>query len=100
MTKGNTTGWYTKGNPERKINYNFEFMYWEGLTVEQIQLWEKIYPDVNVPQALRLDMMCWLDRMVISRDPLKILRKGRKRNWKAFICNWLKKEQAKAVGIL
>ena len=75
-----------------KISFDFEVMKWEGLTIWQITQWEKLYPDVDIAQVLREDIPRWLDK----QNGKKITRK---KNWKAFICNWLKREQIKAVGL-
>lgn len=76
-----------------KIKFNFDEMKWEGITIDQVKLWEKLYPDADVVNQITVEMVRWLDK-----------KKGtaitRKKNWKAFICNWLKKEQMKAVGII
>ena len=83
-----------------RIKWNYETMKWEGLTTEQIQIWEAFYGSVDVIRVLKVDIPSWLDRMVISRNPLKINTKGRKRNWKTFIVKWLKREEMKARGVL
>ena len=82
-----------------KIWFDFEAMRWRGISLEQYEIWEKLYPDVNLKRVLSLDMVQWLDRKVLSRHPLKVSVIARKKNWKSTICNWLKKEQVKAVGL-
>jgi len=80
-------------NSSTKIAFDWEHMRWNGITVEQIKTWEKLYPGVNVVQVLTLDMVRWLDK----KEGKAITRK---KDWKKTICNWLKKEQARAVGII
>jgi hypothetical protein len=71
----------------KKIEFDFEEMKWKGLTVAQIQFWEKCYPDVDVLNHLTKKMPGWLDA---ERNG-----KGRKKNWKSFINGWLSREQEK-----
>jgi hypothetical protein len=75
------------------IKWDFERMRWEGLTEAQVELWEKLYPDCDVIDVLRFDIPRWLEK----KKGTKI---SHKKNWHTTICNWLKKEQMKAVGIL
>lgn len=75
----------------KKIKWNFEQHKWEGITKSQAMLWEQLYPDVDITKVLQLDIPQWLDK----KSDTKIIRK---KNWKRTICNWLKKEQEKAVG--
>jgi hypothetical protein len=75
-----------------KIRFDFLSMSWQGLTVEQIELWESLYDQADVIRILKLDIPRWLDK----QNGKKITRK---KNWRAFICNWLKREQIKAVGL-
>jgi len=77
-----------------KIRFDFPTMSWQGLTIEQIQLWEHLYPDVNVVQVLKVDMPRWFDLQVKGGKVNKI---ARKKDFKRFVCNWLKREQIKAV---
>lgn len=79
------------------IGFDFETMRWSGITIEQLKIWEKLYPDVNIAQVLRQDMIEWLEKKVISRKPLKVGSIARKKDWKRTIMNWLKKEQMKAA---
>lgn len=72
------------------IKWNREKRHWEGITVEQVKIWEELYPDVNVVQELTVEMPRWLDK----KDGKKI---ARKKDWKATIVNWLRKEQQRAV---
>jgi hypothetical protein len=63
-------------------------MKWEGITVEQVKTWEKLYPDANVIQQVTVEMPRWLDKMEGKRIT-------RKKDWKRTIVNWLKREQEK-----
>ena len=85
-----------KENQDLTISFDFVNMRWEGLTVKQIQLWEYLYPKVDVVNELKFEMVRWLDTKMKYDKPSRI---ARKKNWKAFICNWLKREQIKAVGL-
>jgi len=76
-----------------KISFDWEHMHWNGITVEQVKLWEKLYPGVNVVKVLTADMIQWLDK----KEGKAITRK---KDWKKTICNWLRKEQMKSVGII
>jgi hypothetical protein len=74
-------------------------MKWEGITVEQMEIWEKQYPDVNVLQVVCVDMMREIEKKLI-REPDKIVVIGwpkNKKDWKKTIVNWLKKEQQRRV---
>jgi len=79
------------GNP--KIKFNFSEMLWENITVDQVKIWEVLYGDVDVPNEIKVKMVRWLDK----KKNTKVVRK---KNWRAFICNWLAKEQGKAEGVL
>lgn len=63
-------------------------MKWEGITVEQVKTWEKLYPDANVIQQVTVEIPRWLDKMEGKRIT-------RKKDWKRTIVNWLKREQEK-----
>jgi hypothetical protein len=67
---------------------------WHGITVSQVKAWEKLYPDVSIINVLLVDMPRWIDR---NKDKAIVKRK---KDWKKTICNWLRKEQMKAVGII
>jgi hypothetical protein len=82
-----------------RIGFDFKEMRWLGITLDQVLIWEKLYPEVDIPRVLKQDIPQWLDKKVISRDPLKVAQVARKKNWKQTIVNWLKKEQMKAVGL-
>jgi hypothetical protein len=86
-------------NQAKTIRFDFESFKWEGLTIEQLQIWEKLYPHADIPKILKVDIPRWLDKMVISREPLKVKVKGRKKDWKKTIVNWLKKEDIKEATI-
>jgi hypothetical protein len=74
-----------------KIRFDFDEMKWEGITVNQVKLWERLYPDVDVVNAIKFNMVQWLDK----KQGTKITQK---KNWKQFICNWLKREQERMAG--
>lgn len=69
-----------------KIDFNFELMKWEGITIEQVKFWEQCYSDVDVIDILTKRMPAWLDA-----NP----KKAKKKNWKQFIVNWLSNQQDK-----
>ena len=81
-----------------KISFDWSTMMFRGISAEQLRIWAKLYPDVDMGKAFR-EMVQWLDKQVICVDPLTINAKGRKKNWKAFIVKWLKREQINAVGL-
>ncbi|MFA5324208.1 MAG: hypothetical protein WC373_16155 [Smithella sp.] len=89
----------TRTSLKNSITFDFQFMRWQGITIEQLQIWEKLYPSVNIAKVLKADIPQWLDRQVLSRDPLKISAKGRKRQWKTFIAKWLQREQEKKAFV-
>ena len=70
----------TKGN----IRFDFEEMRWRGITVDQIEEWEKAYPLVSVVDEIANRMVIWLEA-----NP----RKAKKKLWKKFITNWLSRKQ-------
>lgn len=80
---------------KKKSNIKFDWknMKWIGISIEQIKIWEKLYPDIDIVHILNADMLRWLE---LTKDK-KISHKSQ---WKEFIMKWLGKEQAKAVGIL
>ena len=69
-----------------KIEFNFELMKWEGITVDQVKFWEEAYPDCDVVDILTKKMPVWLDA-----NP----HKAHKKQWKRFIVNWLSRQQDK-----
>lgn len=71
---------------DHKITFNFELLKWEGITVDQVKLWESAYPNLDVVDILTKKMPVWLDA-----NP----QKARKKNFKRFIVNWLSREQQK-----
>ena len=71
-----------------KINFNWETMKFENLTLDQMHTWEKLYR-VDVFKIISEDITQWLDK---KRTVPSI---SRKKNWHRFVCNWLKREQAK-----
>jgi hypothetical protein len=67
-----------------KINFNFQTMKWENITIEQVKFWENAYPDVDVIDVLTKRMPAWLDA-----NP----EKAHKKKWKRFIVHWLSSQQ-------
>ena len=67
------------------ISFNFDTMKWEGITVSQVEIWQRLYPHISIMQEVTEKMIQWLDKV-------KETKKARKRNWKTFIVNWLKRE--------
>lgn len=72
-----------KSELNKKIVYNFENNKWEGISEDDIKLWNKAYPACNIPIELA-KMKDW----ILSAGP-----KGRKTNWRRFIRNWLSRCQ-------
>jgi hypothetical protein len=68
-------------------------MKFENLTVAQLETWAKLYHPVDVFEIIIGDMTKWLDK---KRNVPSI---SKKKDWQRFICNWLKKEQIKEVGL-
>ena len=69
---------------QEKITFNFDTLKWEGITVDQVKIWESAYPDVDVVDVLLKKMPCWL-----TANP----KKAKKKNWSRFIVNWLSRQQ-------
>ena len=67
-----------------KIDFNFNTLQFEGITIEQVKFWEECYPDVDVIACLTKKMPAWLDG-----NP----EKAHKKNWKRFIVGWLSRQQ-------
>lgn len=67
-----------------KITFNFEEMKWEGIAVEQVKLWERAYPSLDVVDILLNKMPVWMDA-----NPAK----AKKKNYKRFIVNWLSRQE-------
>ena len=69
--------------PEKvKINFDFSLRAWENITDEDVSIWEKAYPAVDITQELS-KMADWL----ISNPEKK------KKNYRRFITNWLSRAQ-------
>lgn len=71
-----------------KITFNFELLKWEGITVDQVKLWESAYPNLDVVDILTKKMPVWLDA-----NP----QKAHKKNYKRFIVNWLSRQGERYV---
>ena len=69
---------------QNKITFNFSTLQWEGITVDQVKLWESAYPDCDVVDILTKKMPVWMDA-----NP----QKAHKKNFKRFIINWLSRQQ-------
>ena len=65
-----------------KINFSIETRSWENITDEDVSIWEKAYPAVDITQELS-KMADWL----ISNPEKK------KKNYRRFITNWLSRAQ-------
>lgn len=72
----------------KPIKWNWKTMEWENLTVTEVKLLEKLYPDVDVVTELKEEMPRWLDKK-------KNTKLAHKKDWLGTIHNWLKKEQIK-----
>lgn len=77
-----------KTSPTR-INFNWQTMKFENLTVKQITVWQELYTGVDVFKTITVDMARWLDK---KRTIPSI---SRKKNWQRFITNWLAREMEK-----
>jgi phosphoribosylformimino-5-aminoimidazole carboxamide ribonucleotide (ProFAR) isomerase len=87
-----------------RINWNFETMKWENLTVSQIEIWQALYKNIDVVRILTKDIPQAIDKKVDRIDG-KITKRGWVKekkvwHWKETICNWLAREQMRASGIL
>ena len=69
-----------------KISFNFDNLKWEGISVDQVKLWENAYPDVDVIDILTKKMPIWL---------LANPEKAKKKKWARFIINWLSRQQGR-----
>lgn len=78
-------------NLSTKINFNWETMKFDNLTVSQLETWIALYPDVDVFRQISIEMARWLDK---KRNVPSI---SRKKHWQKFIVNWLKRTQIKEV---
>ena len=67
-----------------KITFDFAQMKWEGITVDQVKLWERAYPSLDIVDILLNKMPAWMDA-----NP----EKARKKNYKRFIVNWLSRQE-------
>ena len=67
---------------QQKISFNFDLRAWENISNEDMAIWEKAYPAVDITQELS-KMADWL----ISNPEKK------KKNYRRFITNWLSRTQ-------
>lgn len=72
-------------NLRSKITFNFDLLKWEGITIDQVKLWESAFPDCDVVDILTKKMPVWLDA-----NPAKA---HKYKNWKRFIVGWLNRQQ-------
>lgn len=72
------------------ISWDWEEMKWKGITMQDIEVWERLYPDVDIAYQLKIKMVEWFVKW-------KGTKKVQKKRWDRFICNWLSKAQVKAV---
>jgi hypothetical protein len=91
-------------NKTIRINWNFETMKWENLTVSQIEVWQGLYKNIDVVRILTKDIPREIDKKVDRIDG-KIIKRGwvkdkKAWHWKETIINWLKREQLKLSGVL
>ena len=68
-----------------KMYFDFEEKKFKNITISQVQFWESCYPDVDVIGHLTKKMPGWLDANADG--------KGKKKQWKIFIVNWLSRQQ-------
>jgi hypothetical protein len=68
-----------------KIEFNFDTIKFDNITVDMVKFWEIAYPDVDVIEHLTKRMPAWLDANADG--------KGRKKKWKRFIVGWLSRQQ-------
>ena len=67
---------------QQKISFNFDLRTWENISNEDVAIWEKAYPAVDITQELS-KMADWL----LSNPDRK------KKNYRRFITNWLSRTQ-------
>jgi len=73
------------------IFFDWDEMKFTGITMKDIQRWEKVFPDVDIIEQFK-GMAIWLLQNEANN-------KSSKQNWSSFITRWLKKEQIKAIGL-
>lgn len=72
------------------IRFNMETMKWEGLKLSEVRAWEKQFDCVDVSVEF-VKIRGWILRK-------KETKQVQKRNWRVFIINWLRREQAKQAS--
>jgi len=104
-----TVGFFTTGlialcsscldNASRLISKKADRIYWdreksklENVYVEDIKAWEKLYPNIDVIKIVDKDIPEWIMKKIRTKKVVKS-------DYRKTIINWLKKEQAKAVGL-
>jgi hypothetical protein len=83
---------------KRDITFDFINLKWKGIDRTELEAWKKLYPNADIAQEIRA-MIRWLDRMVISREPLRVNVKAKKQNWRKFITNWLNRADQEGIGL-
>ena len=73
------------------IRFDFSEMKWKGISVDHVQRWERLFPDVDVVHEILKEMPVWLER---KRDT----RQAHKKNWTSFILKWLKRSQERRIA--
>ena len=75
-----------------KIKWNRATMKWENLYKEDIQEFERLYPNVDVLHHIEHTMPEWINKQILAGKAVKS-------NWRSFILRWLAKRQREAVGL-
>lgn len=73
-----------------KINFNFDTMQFENITISQVKFWENAYPDVDVVEIITKKAPAWLDTK-LEDNPAQ----AHKTRWKTFLNGWFARDQAK-----
>lgn len=87
-------------NTSRQIANKADKLYFDrdtgkfiNLYKEDIQAWEKLYPNIDVIWWIETGIPRWLNRK-------KGQKKSKKSDWNNFIGKWLEREQLKAIGVM
>ncbi len=67
-----------------KIEFNFETLKFENITICKVKFWEEAFPNVDVIDCILKRMPVWLDS-----NPTK----AHKKNWSRFITGWLSRQE-------
>lgn len=68
-----------------KILFDFDVLKFEGISLQEVKLWEAAYPDVDVVDVILHKIPAWL-----ASNPHKAYKY---RQWKRFINGWLSRQQ-------